>query len=193
MLKTSELGKEPEREQLLTRRAALMAAAGKRDKDIAKALEVSVGTIAVWKNSPLWQTLVGQYSDEIEERGIGDVVAELLSDAPKNLRFVKKVRDGHFQDTKDRMQLRLQAAKMLLDKQAPNADIRAQNESAARIVLDGKLLSQVLHAMRDVGAIDVTPEAIEKATGDDIPKLLGAKTPEEFAASYKPVDPEDEP
>lgn len=191
MLKTSELGKDTERETILTRRAALMAAAGKSDKDIAKALDVSPGTLAIWKGSPLWQTLVGQYADEIEERGVTSVVDELLADAPKNVNFIKRVRDGAFHDSKDRMQLRMQAAKMLLDKQAPNADTRAQNESAARIILDGKLLGQVLHAMRDVGVIDITPDAIDKATGQTIPQLMG-KTPEEFAENYTPPDPEDE-
>lgn len=192
MLKTNELGKDAQRETILTRRAALMAAAGKSDKDIAKALDVSLGTLTVWKDSPLWQTLVGQYAEEIEERGVQSVVDDLLADAPKNVNFIKRVRDGNFHDSKDRMQLRMQAAKMLLDKQAPNADTRAQNESAARLILDGKLLSQVLHAMRDVGAIDITPNDIDKATGDPIPQLMGAKTPEEFSESYTPPDPEDE-
>src|SRR5262245_15467931 len=192
MLKTSDLGKDEQREAILTRRAAMLAASGKSDKDIAKALDVSPGTIAVWKGSPMWQVLVEQYVEEIEERGVASVVEELLADAPKNVNFIKRVRDGHFNDSKDRMQLRMQAAKMLLDKQAPNADTRAQNESAARIILDGKLLGQVLHAMRDVGLIDITPEAIDTATGQAIPQLMGAKTPEEFAAGYKPADPEDE-
>lgn len=192
MLKTNDLGKDAQREAILTRRAALMAAAGKHDKEISKVLDVSQGTLDVWKGSPLWQTLVGQYAEEIEERGVQSVVDELLADAPKNISFIKRVRDGHFNEKKDRLDARLRAAKMLLDKQAPNADTRAQNESAARIILDGKLLAQVLHAMRDVGAIDITPTAIDAATGDDIPKLLGAKTPEQFAEEYTPPDPEDE-
>lgn len=182
---------EIDRDSILTRRAALMAASGKKDKQIAKALEVPLGTLEVWKNSPLWQTLVAQYAEEIEERGVNSVVEDLLSDAPKNLSFIKKVRDGHFADKRERMALRLQAAKMLLDKQAPNADTRAQNEGAARLIIDGKMLGQVLHAMRDVGALDITPDAIDKATGQDIPKLLGAKTPEEFAEGYTPPE-EDE-
>lgn len=192
MLKSNDLGKDAQREAILTRRAALMAAAGKSDKDIAKSLDISLGTLTVWKDSPLWQTLVGQYASEIDERGVQSVVEDLLADAPKNVNFIKRVRDGNFHDSKDRMQLRMQAAKMLLDKQAPNADTRAQNESAARLILDGKLLSQVLHAMRDVGAIDITPADIDKVTGDPIPQLMGAKTPEEFAESYTPPDPEDE-
>jgi len=192
MLTATGIGKDKDRESLLTRRAAMLAAAGKSDKDIAAALDVSVGVLTVWKGSPMWQVLVGQYAEEIEERGVQSIVDELLSDAPANLSFIKKVRNGEFDDKKDRMDLRLRAAKMLLDKQAPNADTRAQNENAARIVLDGKLLAQVLHAMRDVGAIDITPEAIETATGDVIPKLLGAKTPEEFAEAYTPPSDEDE-
>ena len=192
MLTVPQIGKDKDRDTLLTRRAALMAAAGKSDKEISTTLDVSLGTLNIWKGSPLWQTLVGQLADEIEDRGVQSVVDDLLNDAPKNVRFIKTVRDGEFNDTKDRMQLRMQAAKLLLDKQAPSADAKAANENAARIVLDGKLLSQVLHAMREVGVIDITPEAIDVATGDTIPKLMGAKTPEEFAEAYSPVDPEDE-
>lgn len=193
MLTKNALGTNPQRDEMLTRRAALMAAGGKSDKEIGAALGVSQGTLDVWRGSPLWQTLVATYADEIEERGVQSLVDELLADGPENLSFIRKVRDGNFDDKKEKMDLRLRAAKMLLDKQAPNADTRAQNESAARIILDGKLLGQVLNAMRDVGVLDITPGAIEKATGDVIPQLLGAKTPEQFAEAYTPPDPEDEP
>jgi hypothetical protein len=173
------------------RRAALLAASGKSDKEIAKLLDVSPKVVGIWRQSPLWQTVVAKFSEEIEERGVQSVVDELLADAPQNIRFIKGVRDGQIDDPKDRLDLRLRAAKMLLDKQAPNADARAQNLGAARIILDGRMLAQALHAMREVGAIDITPEAIEKATGEDLPKIL-SKTPEEFAATYTPPEEEED-
>jgi len=192
----NDLGKDEKRDHLLTRRAALMAAAGKPDKVITTELGITQGALEVFKESPLWQQLVGTYADAIEERGVQSLVDELMADAPKNIRFIKQVRDGQFDENKDRLEFRMRAAKMLLDKQAPNADIRAQNESAARIILDGKLLAQILHAMRDVGAIDITPREADNATEDTIPRLLGAKTPEQFALDYNAkqaeYDPDDE-
>lgn len=191
MLKTNQLGQDTQRDELLTRRAALMAAAGKDSKEIARTLNVSPATLKVWQSSPLWQEMVATYSDEVESRGMQTIVDELISDGPKNLDFIKRVRDGHFYEKKDRMDARLRAAKMLLDKQAPNADARAQNEQAANIILDGRLLSQVLRAMKNSGAIDITPEEIETATGESLPKLM-SKTPEQFAETYAPdEDPED--
>ncbi len=190
-LTAGQLGKDAERDRLLMRRAALLAASGKSDKEIAKLLDVSPKVVGIWRQSPLWQTVVAKFSEEIEERGVQSVVDELLADAPQNIRFIKGVRDGQIDDPKDRLDLRLRAAKMLLDKQAPNADARAQNLGAARIILDGRMLAQALHAMREVGAIDITPEAIEKATGEDLPKIL-SKTPEEFAATYTPPEEEED-
>lgn len=190
-MKSNDVGKDPQRDALLTRRIALMAASGKPDKEIAKVLGVSTGVLDVLKKSPLFEQLVMAYADELEERGLDDVVQELLSDAPKNLSFIKRVRDGHFYDKKDRMDARLRAAKMLLDKQAPTADARQANQQAAKLIIDGKLLGQALRALRNVGVIDITPEQIESATGEDLPKIA-ARTPEDFEAAYTVPDPEDE-
>jgi len=192
-MKKADLGNDPGREALLTRKAALMAAAGKTDTDISKTLGITKGALEVWRHSPLWTTLVERYEEEIEDRGIQSIADDLAKDAPDNVRFIKRVRDGQFEDSKDRMQLRLSAAKMLLDKQAPNADARANDEKAARIILDGKLLGHVLNALRDVGTIDVTTEAIEEMQGTDkIPELIEASTPEEFTQKYiREIDDED--
>jgi hypothetical protein len=192
MLRRTDLGKDQHRDHILTRRAALMVAAGKSDKEITKTLGISASVLAVWRSSPLWATLVEQYASEIDERGVASVVDELMADAPKNLSFIKQVRNGAFDEPRDRMQLRLHAAKLLLDKQVPNADARAQTETAAKIVLDGRVLKQVLTAMREVGVLDITPEAIAAATAETVPSLIQGKTPEEFAAEYTPPADDDE-
>lgn len=188
MFRVTDFGKDAARDKLLSRRVALLTAAGRTDADICRDLEISVGLLETFRKSPLHRELVATFSDEIEKKTIASVTEELANDAPRNLNFIRNVRDGAFRDTKDRMQLRMQAAKMLLDKQTPNADVKAQNEAAARLIIDGRVLGQVLRAMRNVGVIDVTPEQIENATG--IP-LLTPKTPEEFAEGYVP--PEDDP
>lgn len=186
MLTKGQLETDAPRSDLLSRRAAMMIAAGKADKEVSDALGVAPGVLKIWKDSPLFQQLVSTYVEEIEERGLQTIVDDLVSDAPKNIRFVKDVRDGAFDESKERMDLRLRAAKMLLDKQAPNADSRVQNEKAARIILDGRLLGQALRALRNVGAIDITPQAIEKATGEDLVSLVQVKTPEQVAAECFP-------
>jgi hypothetical protein len=183
VIKASDLGKDQKRDELLTRRVALMIAAAKSDAEITKALGISPGVLKILKGSPLFEQLIAAYSREIEERGINDIVAELDADAPKNIDFIKRVRDGNFDDTKDRMQLRLAAAKMLFDKQAPDANQRAAAQQAARIIIDGRMLGQALRALKNVGVLDIPAEAIENATASTLPRLFG-KTPEEFAEEY---------
>lgn len=188
-MRTSELGKDPSRDRLLSRRVALLTAAGRTDKQICDDLEVSQGVLETMRKSPLHRELVATFGEELEQKQITSIAEEIANDAPRNLNFIKQVRDGEFTDPKDKMQLRMQAAKLLLDKQTPNADVKAQNEAAARLIIDGRVLGQVLRAMKNVGVIDVTDRDIESATG--IP-LLTAKTPEQFEESYAPPEASDE-
>jgi len=166
----------------LTRRAAILAVGGKNRVEIARELGITPGTVEILERSPLWLQLKEATQREVEERGVVSVVEELQSDTPRNLQFLRDIRDGSFADEPKRIDSRLRAAKMLLDKQVPNADIRAQNESAARIILDGKLLGQILHALRDVDVINITPREIEDATVETMHKVVVPKTPDEFSA-----------
>jgi hypothetical protein len=163
MLTKDQLGKDPLREDQLSRRAALLIAEGKKtDKEIARDLGVSLETLRIWKNSPLFQEHVAAMGDEIHERSVQSIIDDIVSDAPKNISFIKNVRDGYFHDKKDKMDLRLRASKMLLDKQVPNPS-DGVSDDAVKLVIGAKLMGQMVRAMKNSGAvevdaIDVTPE-----------------------------------
>lgn len=170
-----EITNDPLREKQLTRRAALMLAEGSRtDKEICRELNISMGTLQTWKKSALFQELVNVQGDRIEEKGIKAITDSLLEDAPTNISFIKNVRDGVAKDDPRSMRNRLTAAKMLLDKQAPNAGDTITDD-ARKIIVGGKLLSQMLRAMRNEGVIDVTPE-------DEDAGRVPVQTIEEFSA-----------
>ena len=176
MLKANELGQDPLREDQLTRKAALLIADGRKtDKEIARDLNVSLETLKVWKSSPLFQELVATMGEELHERTVQSIVDDVMSDAPKNLSFIKNVRDGSFTDKKDRMDIRLRASKMLLDKQVPNAE-SAVSDDTVKLVIGAKLMGQMVRAMKNSGAVEV--DAIDVTPGPSVP----VRTPEQANA-----------
>lgn len=176
MLTKTTLGADEQRERALTRRAALMVAEGtKSNKEIASELNVSLAVLETWRRSPLFMELVDTYADKIEDQGIKSIVADVQEDGPKNLSFLKRTRDGEFSDDKDRMNVRLTASRMLWDKQVPNAGNNV-SDGAVQLVVSGKLLGQMLRAMQNDGAIDITPEDI------DDHETVPVRTPEEVIA-----------
>lgn len=171
----AQIAADPLREKQLTRRAALMIAEGTRtDKEIARDLNISVGTLDVWKKSPLFQELVNAMGDKVEEKGIKAIADSLMEDAPTNISFIKGVRDGAVKDDHRSMRNRLTAAKMLLDKQAPNAGDNISDD-ARKIILGGRLLGQMIRAMKNEGAIEATAEV------EDDPRIA-VQTIDEFHA-----------
>lgn len=181
MLTKNKLGKDPVREEQLNRRAALMIAEGKKpDKEIARELNMSMATLQTLKKSPLFQQLVSTYGDEIDERGLTSIIDDLREDAPRNLDFVKRVRDGSVEADK-KMPYRMQAAKMLLDKQAPSADAITQAQAAGKVIINARLLGQMLRSLKNVGAIDIEAEEIDAAVATNAVPRIPARTPEEFA------------
>lgn len=192
MLTKTQIANDPIREENLTRRLAVMIAQGaKTDKEIARDLGIAPSLLTHLKNSPLFRKVISTFNDEITERGLQSVVEDLASDAPKNISFIKKVRDGHFYDKKDRMQVRMSAAFKLLDKQVPNADSAAAMESAAKLVINGRLMGQVLRALRNSDVIDITDADIQDATGQGLPKIM-AVTPEDYQERFNAADEQDD-
>lgn len=177
----TQLATDPVREKQLTRRAALLIAEGvKSDKEIARELNIAVTTLQTWKRSPLFVELVNTMGDQIQERGVKAITDTLIEDAPANISFLRGVRDGTIFDGKDKTNARLKAAKFLLDKQAANAGNEV-SEDARKIILGGRLLGQMLRAMKNQGAIDVTPE--EEDAG-----RIPVKTPDEFQTEQEATD-----
>jgi hypothetical protein len=165
--------------------ALLIVQGGKTDKEIARDLNISVATLRVFRDSDLFREQVAAISAEVEERGIENITDALTGDTPENLRFVKNVRSGWFADSQQRMQIRMQAAKMLLDKQLPNADALRSSEEAGKIVLSGRLLAQMLRAMKNSGAIDVDAETIDAAVEANVIPQIAVRTPGDVAAELR--------
>jgi hypothetical protein len=170
------------------RRAALLTAAGCADADVCTAAGITADELAVYQRSPLWQMLVERARGLEPQPKLADV---LMEDAPTNVRFLREVRDGLVEDTPGRLQTRLRAAQLLLDRQVASADQRANAETAARIVVEGRLMGQILHAMRETGVLDVTPEAVESvtqgpATAPAVPAIV---TPEDYASQHEKDEP----
>lgn len=185
MSEVERLAADPVREKQLMRRAALMIAEGTRtDKEIARDLNIATGTLSTWKRSPLFLEVVNTYSDQIAEKGVNSIVNDLMNDAPTNLNFLKEVRDGKSFDGRDQTNARLKAAKILFDKQVPNAG-NDVSEGALKVIIGGKLLSQMVRAMKNQGVIDVTPE-----DDDTSFPMVPVKTHEDFSREYEAAEDE---
>jgi hypothetical protein len=185
-LTAPNVGKDPVVDAAKMRQAALLIVqGGKTDKEIARDLNISVATLRVFRDSDLFREQVATISAEVEERGIENITDALTGDTPENLRFVKNVRSGWFADSKERIDIRLKAAKMLLDKQVPNADAMRDAENAGRIVLSGKLLGQMLRAMKNSGAIDIDAMVMDEAIEANVIPEIAVRTPGAVAAELK--------
>ena len=186
LTKTNDIGKDNLRDGALMRQAALMIVqGGKTDKEIARDLNMSVATLRVFRDSELFREQVSAISAEVEERGIENIADALTGDAPENLRFVKEVRSGWFADSKERIDLRLKAAKMLLDKQIPSADALRDSENAGRIVINTRMLAQMLRALTNSGAIDVDSKTIDEAVEANVIPKIAVRSPGEVAAELR--------
>src|SRR5579885_1837296 len=121
------------------RRAALLTAAGCADADVCTAAGITADELAVYQRSPLWQMLVERERGLETQPKLADV---LMEDAPTNVRFLREVRDGLVEDTPGRLQTRLRAAQLLLDRQVESADQRANAAPAERSLADRSLKGQ---------------------------------------------------
>lgn len=165
------------REQQLTRKAALLVAEGVlTDKEIASKLGIQPGTLKTWKTSPLFIEMVRNFADRIVDEGVGSIVDKIMADAPANLSFLKDVRDGVVVDNPKSLSVRLRAAELLFDRQVSKKG--AETDGAIKVIIGGRLLGQMVQAMKQDGAaIDVEFDEL-----DDQGQVRGAQTPDEFNA-----------
>lgn len=163
-----------QRDQRMRKAALMVAEAKMTDKEIAAKLEIAPATLTMWKKSPLFREMVSTFADRIIEGGVQGVIDSIMADGPTNISFLKEVRDGRFTDDPKRMSVRLKASEMLFDRQAPKQDKIADN--AVKIVIGGRLLGQMVRAMRNDGAeVDAEFEEIDE-------QMLGPKTIEDLMA-----------
>lgn len=147
-------------------------------KAIAERCEMSEARLRVLRNSPLFQQLVSEIDERIVETGVKRVVDDLMTDAPRNLKFIQAVRDGDH-DTADPavVNTRLRAADMLWSRQVPKVDGAANAEDGFKLIVTGGMLRQMMEAMQRGGyetPIDVTPTK-HPITADEAMKRAVAK------------------
>lgn len=151
------------------RLAAILLAEGKLTmKDIAARCEISESRLRVLKNSPLFQQLVSEIDDRIVETGVQQVIENLMSDAPRNLAFIQRVRDGDEGDDANMLNTRLRAADLLWSRQVPKTDGNNADDGL-KVVVSGGMLKQMMEAMQRGGyatPIDVTPTAHPRRAED---------------------------
>lgn len=172
-MSSSQPTRDPLRKDQLTRRAALLIAeAQMTDDEIASAVGVSKSMLKTWKKSPLFKELVAQMGAKIIDEGVKSITDRIMDDAPQNLSFLQRTRDGEFHDEEKRMGVRLQAAKMLFDRQAPTS--QGSTQAAVGIVINARLMNQVARAMKNDGMVldaefeEITDETVRAKTTDEL-------------------------
>lgn len=126
--------------------------------------------------------MVALIEERITEEGLAQVVADLTADAPANMKFIRKVRDGDLDDVNSKtLGVRLRAAMYLGDKAVPNAgkDGRTDDHSV-NIVLGAGLLGQMARALRQDGAV-LDAEVVKTV---DVAAPNVPLTPDEFIERY---------
>ena len=143
--------------------AALGVALGWKMVRTARAAGMHPNRLSTLKNAPAFKLLVEQYQREFITKGMTATVDKLLADGPANVDFIRDVRDGVEADARaieapeDRLRLKLHAAGMLLDRQAPRK-LEATQDTRIHFVVEGRVRTLAEDACAEAGEpIDVTP------------------------------------
>lgn len=165
--------------RIIARKVALLVARNKGTGEIARELEISEDRVRTLKKSPLFQEMVAIIEEKITEEGVSSVVQGLIDDAPRNMKFIREVRDGEVDVPPAALGVRLRAATYLGDKVVPNASGAAdQADRVVNVILGAGLMAQMARGMKNDGAvIDAVALPVPARTATPM-------TPEEFAARY---------
>lgn len=116
--------------------AAWLDAGGMKVVDIARETGMSVPNIYRLRGTRLYQAIRLEYAEEILEKGAKESLAHILADAPKNISFLKDLRDGDLDDLDPQVaRLRFDASKELLAIQHPK-QVKTQTDNTHRFVLE---------------------------------------------------------
>jgi transcriptional regulator with XRE-family HTH domain len=100
--------------------AALLTAAGVSPKKICVQLGMSKAKYTLFLQSGVFNSLTASYRKRILEKTLDDAATTLLGDAKANVDFLKRVRDGHYDDLPAPVVgNRLRASHILADRQFP--------------------------------------------------------------------------
>jgi len=178
------------RRRVVARQIAIAVLKGESNTQIAKSLKISADTVSVYRKSPLFMSMVEAIEERMMAEGVEAVVNDLIRDAPTNVKFIKDVRDGALPDAADRLNVRMRAAEVLLKRQVPQID--ENTDRAVQVVISGRLLEQMVRAMRNDGVIESTAETL--SLPEPVPQAHMQRV-EDFVESYEepaPVESEED-
>lgn len=151
-------------------------AAGLKATEAASRLDMSVQRVYQIQQSPLFQALV-EHKRAAHSLAVRERVAEkLLGDGERNIDFLIGLRNGAadiLADDTDKVRLRLDASKVLIDRQAPKRSEQTSEstfvlrvEAGERAALDA-VAAEVLVDMDDVAAEPVQADPVPVPLYDD--------------------------
>lgn len=177
------------------RLVALYSVLGWDNERIALTVGCTTATVCNHKRNPIVKMLAEEMRAKFAERATADALEDLRIDAPKNVEFLRRVRDGDRKalggDTDPEwMRFRMDASKTLLDRQAPKRQ-ETTIDQTMRIVIEADDARDLDMVARELGEdpIDITPvgEGIdEDAVGD--PGLASTDDPEPLVRGIDTLD-----
>ncbi len=160
---------------------ASLAAIGMTDRQIAKELGCSHHTVKITRQSPLFQLEVQRLSRTQQEKISNAYVDQVMDDGARNVKFLKKLRDGDlFDDPRetDALRLRLDASKTLFERQMPRQrENAAQGAPTVQVILQRNEQIVMHDALADVGVrIPQLDDVIRQLEHDEQQALSDAAT-----------------
>lgn len=150
----------------MQRYVCYLDACGKRVKDIETETGVAVQTIYRLRKTQLYMALRLQYIDEINEKGIKQATAALISDATDNVQFLKDIRDGLLDDLEgDVRASRLAASKELLGIQFPKKT-ESRSDQTQRFVIEDHRRQNMLADCEEAGMPIIPAVPLKRAIED---------------------------
>jgi hypothetical protein len=157
--------------------AAQMLIGGARVKDVAMELSVEPVTIYRWQQDPLFNAYKMELERELREQALDQLSLKIAHASRRTFDTIDHIMQHGKSDN-----VRLRAAEMFLDRQAPKV-VKNQNENTNTLKIEG--LQEVMQTMREVTGI--TQQQMEGLTDGETLKLI-----EESVIDVTPADPPQE-
>lgn len=136
---------------------AALVAANMSAGEIAKRLGMHVNAVYRAMGSPLFKLEVERLTKKNVKEISDNYVDSVINDGARNVRFLKRVRDGKLNDLQycdpiDRVRLRLDASKTLFDRQMPKKQDNGNAAPQVNIVLSPQEQRVMVESLKAVGA-----------------------------------------
>lgn len=131
---------------------AYMVLAGATREEVSRQLDYDKAYVSAITESPMFKALLDELRGEMRNRTIGSVVDRIISEGPRSVETLVRLRDEAESE-----QVRVSAARDLLDRNPETAKVsREDRRSEMRIVLDGAALHRITGVLSELDAGDVT-------------------------------------